>query len=252
MSWEESKVFLPSRFPEGDWRLDGCSFEDAWFDSSDGVRLNGWFAQSPRPRAVVLYCHGNAGNVTDRRSVLQLFRDRLNSSILVFDYRGYGRSTGTPSELGVLADARSARHWLANRAGVPEREITLVGNSLGGGVAVDLAARDGARGLILENTFTSLPDVAAAHFKAFPVRWMMRTRLDSLSKIPDYRGPLLQTHGDADGVIPFRLGQRLFEAGNEPKQFVAIPGGDHNDPPTSDYLQALDLFLASLPPLSQL
>lgn len=241
-------VFLPRPFPEGDWQVEGLGLEDAAFYSADSVRLHGWFAQPQRPRAVVLYCHGNAGNVTDRRSVLQLFRDQLHASILVFDYRGYGRSEGTPSEQGVLADARAARAWLARRAGVSEREIVLVGNSLGGGVAVDLAALDGARGLVLENTFTSVPDVAAAHVRALPVRWIMRTRLDSLAKLPQYHGPLLQTHGDADDVIPFQLGKKLFAAANEPKQFVPIAGGGHNDPPATEYLLALDRFLAALPP----
>jgi fermentation-respiration switch protein FrsA (DUF1100 family) len=113
---------------------------------------------------------------------------------------------------------------------------------------VDLAARDGARGLVLENTFSSLPDAAASHFKLLPVRRLMTTRLDSAAKIRDYHGPLLQTHGDADRVIPFELGKRLFEAANEPKQFVAVPGGGHNDPPSREYLQALDRFLDDLQP----
>jgi len=196
---------------------------------------------------VVLYAGGNAETIAGNRWLLQLFRDKLGCSILIFDYRGYGQSEGTPSERGILADARAARHWLADRAGVAEADIVLVGHSLGGGVMVDLAARDGARALVLENTFSSLPDVASRHIKFLPVRLMMTTRLDSRSKIRDYRGPLLQTHGDADRVIPFDLGRRLFDGANEPKKFVAIPGGGHNDPPTREYLEALDQFLGSLP-----
>jgi fermentation-respiration switch protein FrsA (DUF1100 family) len=146
----------------------------------------------------------------------------------------------------VLADARAARKWLAAQTGVREGDVVLVGNSLGGGVAVDLAARDGARGLVLENTFTSLPDAAAAHLPVVPVHLLMRTRLNSVSKIGDYRGPLLQTHGDADRVVPYRLGRELFAAANEPKQFVPVPGGDHNDPPAAAYIAALDGFLDSL------
>jgi fermentation-respiration switch protein FrsA (DUF1100 family) len=222
--------------------------EDAWFESSDGVHLHGWFAEAERPRAVVLYAHGNGGNVTVRGHVLRLFRDQLDTSVLVFDYRGYGQSEGSPTEPGVLADARAARQWLARRTGVAEGDIVLVGHSLGGGVAVDLAARDGARGLVLENTFTSLPDVAWSYVPLVPYRVLMRSRLDSLAKIPHYTGPLLQTHGDADRIVPYALGRRLFEAANEPKRFVHIPGGDHNDPSATKYVQALDRFLDSLPP----
>jgi uncharacterized protein len=247
MSFEESVIFQPPPRSEGERAEADPSVEDVWFRAADGVRLNGWFAGAERPRAVVLYAGGNAQTIAGNRWLLELFRDKLGCSILIFDYRGYGQSEGTPSERGILDDARAARHWLAERAGVAEADIVLVGHSLGGGVMVDLAARDGARALVLENTFSSLPDVAARHIRFLPVRLLMATRFDSRSKIRDYRGPLLQTHGDADRVIPFDLGRRLFDAANKPKQFVAIPGGGHNDPPTREYLEALDRFLGSLP-----
>lgn len=247
MSLEESLIFHLKPFPEGDHRSGDAAFENAQFVSSDGMKLHGWFAEAKEPRAVVLYAHGNASNVAHHRSVLELYRDRLNASILVFDYRGYGRSEGAPSESGVFADARAARAWLATRAGVREQDIVLVGNSLGGGVAIDLAAADGARGLVLENTFTSIPDVAGGHLRLLPVHSLMRSRFDSLAKIGRYRGPLLQAHGDADEVVPFALGLKLFDAANEPKRFVPVPGGGHNDPPTEEYLNALDQFIGSLP-----
>jgi uncharacterized protein len=246
LSLDHRVVFLPKPYPRGDCQPEAGPFEDAWFEADDGTRLHGWFAGAERPRAVVLHTHGNAGNITDRDWLLRLFRDYLNVSILVFDYRGYGRSEGNPSETGILSDARAARHWLAKRTGVAEADIILHGTSLGGAVVVDLASRDGARGLILENTFTSIRDVAASHFGVLPVHWLLATRLDSLAKIRDYHGPLLQTHGDADRVIPFALGEKLFEAANGPKQFVRVPGGDHNDPPSREYVKALAHFLASL------
>jgi len=135
------------------------------------------------------------------------------------------------------------RAWLAAREKIPESDIVLMGESIGGAVAVDLAARDGARALILESTFTTLPDAAAFHYPWLPVRWAMRTRFDSLSKIGQYRGPLFMSHGDADSVVPYDLGRRLFEAANEPKQFLDLPGHDHNDPMPPDYYDAVREFL---------
>jgi uncharacterized protein len=247
MTFEESLIFHPRPFSDGRWPAADPNIEEATFQTPDGLRLNGWFAEAKQPRAVVLFAEGNAGNLTSRRWVLDLFRNQLGTSVLIFDYRGYGKSEGSPTEAGILTDARAARRWLAQRAGVAEKDIVLVGESLGGGVAVDLAARDGARGLILQNTFSSLPDVAASHVRIVPIRRLMTTRLDSQAKIRDYHGPLLQTHGDADQVVPFSLGYRLFEAANEPKQFVRVPGGGHNDPPSREYLEALNRFLGSLP-----
>jgi len=249
---ENSLVFQPDRAPDGLWR-DGrkSPMKDAEILTDDGVKLHGWYLEAAEPRAVVLYLHGNGGNVTNCAAAMKGFH-QAGATVLAFDYRGYGLSEGTPSETGVLADARAARRWLAKQAGVQEKDIVLAGFSLGGGIAVDLAAKEGARGLILENTFTSLPDVAESHYPLLPVHWVMSTRLDSEAKIARYHGPLLQTHGDADDVVPFDLGKRLFQAANEPKTFVAIRGGDHNNlwagsPTTASYREALKQFLETLP-----
>ncbi|MBI2824550.1 MAG: alpha/beta hydrolase [Planctomycetia bacterium] len=247
MLFEESLIFFPTRYPIGDWEPRELDFQDVWFTAADAVRLHGWYVPAENPRAVALFAHGNAGHLADRADLARVFARELGVSILMFDYRGYGRSEGRPDEPGILADARAARVWLGNRAGVPEREIVLVGESIGGAVIVDLAARDGTRGVILENTFTSIPDVAAFHYPWLPVRTVMRTRLDSLAKIGDYHGPLLQCHGDADSIIPFALGRTLFEAANEPKRLIVVRGGDHNDPRTSEWLAAMDEFFAGLP-----
>jgi uncharacterized protein len=142
----------------------------------------------------------------------------------------------------VLADARAARAWLANRAGVPPQQIVLMGESLGGAVAVDLAA-DGARALIVENTFSSMPDVAAHHYPWAPVRLLMKTRFDSATKIRDYHGPLFQSHGDRDSIVPLEFAKRLFDAANEPKQFLLVQGGDHNDFRPPEYYDKLREFL---------
>ncbi len=247
MFFEERLIFFPRPYPQGEWQPAGLAIEDAWTKSADGVSIHGWYLEHPDPRAVVLFAHGNAGNITGRDDVLRDLH-ALGASALVFDYRGYGRSAGTPHEAGILADARAARTWLAQRAGIAESQIVLAGESLGGGVQVDLAAADGARGLILLSTFDSLPDVAANIYPWWiPVKLLMRTRLDSASKIAAYQGPLLQVHGTRDSIVPIACARRLFAAAGEPKRWVEIPGGDHNDPAGPQTLRAIDEFLAGLP-----
>ena len=246
MFFEESLVFFPSRYPAGNWKPGALPFEDAWFEADDGTRLHGWYVPHPDPSAVILFSHGNAGHLADRADLLRLLALEVGAAVMIYDYRGYGRSEGSPNERGILADARAARAWLAQRAGIDPRDIVLMGESLGGAVSVDLAAADGARALVLESTFTSIPDVAAHHYPWLPVRWLMRTRLDSDAKIGRYRGPLLQSHGDADRIVPYALGKRLFEQANEPKRLITLPGYDHNDFPPPEYFDALGEFRRGL------
>jgi len=247
MIFEDQLIFAPSKFPEGNWRPSGLNQEDARFQSADHTKLHGWYIAHKNPRAFVVFCHGNAGNITHREHILRSLRDVVGVSVLIFDYRGYGRSEGKPNEAGILADARAARRWLAKRAGVVEKQIVLMGESLGGAVAVDLAADGGARGLILESTFTSLPDVAAYHYPWLPVRWFLHTKLNAAQSIKRYHGPLLQTHGDRDRIVPYQIGRRLFEAANGPKQFITIPGGDHNDLRDRAYYEKVRAFVEGLP-----
>ena len=245
--WGENRlIFVPFDWTVGDWQPEGLVFEDAEFQAADGTKLHGWYVPAENPSAVVLFCHGNAGNITHRIDLMGAMQKHVGASVLVFDYRGFGRSEGSPDEPGVLQDARAARQWLSERTGVAEQDIVLMGESLGGGVAVDLAAKDGARGLILEDTFTSLPDMAAYHYWWLPARWLMRSRLDSLAQIGQYRGPLLMAHGDADTIVPIEYAERLFAAANEPKQFLVERGADHNDPRSARYYRELKSFLESL------
>lgn len=244
---EDYLIFFPDKYPAGDWRPAGLVYEDAWFQAADGTRLHGWYCPHAQPRAVVLFAHGNAGNLSHRAAPLRYFQQELRCTIMIFDYRGFGRSAGRPSEAGVIADARAARSWLARHAEIDEARIVLLGESIGGAIMIDLAANDGARGLIVENTFTSLPDVAGYHYPWLPVRLLMRSRYDSINKIERYHGPLLMCHGDGDRIVPVEQARRLFARANDPKQLIVVPGGDHNDPPTEEYLQAIDLFLDDLP-----
>lgn len=248
MFFEESLIFIPSRYPQGFWNIPpGMPIEDAEFEAADGTRLHGWYLPHEHPTAVILFCHGNAGNITNRLQVLQRLHNDVGASVLIFDYRGYGRSQGSPYEEGVLQDTRAARAWLARQASVDEPDIVLLGRSLGGAVAVDLAARDGARGLILQSTFTSIPDMASYHYSWLPVRALLRTRLDSLSKIGSYHGPLLQSHSLDDTIIPYSSGKQLFDAANEPKRFITLKNADHNDSERPEYYQEVKEFIESLP-----
>jgi fermentation-respiration switch protein FrsA (DUF1100 family) len=149
-SLDEMLGMFPSRYPSGDWEPAEKFYEDCWFQSIDGVHLHGWYYRHDHPRAVLLMAHGNAGNLTHRAPRLKLWHDRYGLSAMIFDYRGFGRSEGIPSFDGILRDARAARHYLAAREGIADKDIVLLGESLGGAVAGDLAAEDGARGLVLE------------------------------------------------------------------------------------------------------
>lgn len=221
-----------------------------WIETADRQHLDARYYVHPAPQAIVLYCHGNVGTV-DQWGILAARLCQLHRiSILVFDYRGYGRSTGIPYERGILADAEAARDWLATENGLPTTDLVLMGRSLGGAVAVDLAAAGGARGLILESTFPSLPDVARQHAAWLLPEWNMTQRLNSAEKLRHYHGPLLQSHGDADHLIPLALGEKLYEAAPGPKQFLIVPGAGHVD----DHIRACaterEHFFRALPPTS--
>jgi fermentation-respiration switch protein FrsA (DUF1100 family) len=149
-SLDELLLFFPSKYPDGNWKPGGLKFEDAWFKSDDGTRLHGWYCPCDNPRAVLLHAHGNAGNLSHRADLMKYYQEKLRVTAFIFDYRGYGRSEGTPTAEGILQDARAARKFLARRAAVTESQIVISGQSLGGAVAIDLAAKDGACGLVIE------------------------------------------------------------------------------------------------------
>ncbi|MBC7854111.1 MAG: alpha/beta hydrolase [Pirellulaceae bacterium] len=244
---ENMLVYPAPRYPDGDWQAASLEHEDVNFTSADGTRLHGWYVEHSQPKAVILYCHGNGTHVADLAEFLRQMREEFQVSIFAFDYRGYGRSAGKPAEKGILEDAEAAQEWLAKRAGLDKKDIVLMGRSLGGGIALHLAAKIGARALILQSTFTSLHDAAAANYPWAPVRLLMKNRYDSLSWLSRYSGPIFLSHGTADRIIPFTHGQKLFAAATGPKEFFEIAGGDHNDAEPEHYLPALRKFLDSLP-----
>ena len=219
-------IFQPTRFPAGRWdeKLD-ISFEEITFTNSNGDKLLGWyFPLDKKDKAgAILYCHGNGGDISYLPEFADLMRRKLDCSVLIFDYAGYGKSEGTPTAKGILDDGRAARTALAKKEGIEESGIIVYGQSLGGSVAVDLAAKDGARALIVESSFTSLNEMGQRFFPFLPTRYLLRERLPSVEKIGEYKGPVFISHGLADETIPFSQGQKLFEAANEPKTFYVPP-----------------------------
>jgi fermentation-respiration switch protein FrsA (DUF1100 family) len=248
---ESRGIFQPARFPRGEWNQTAVVAQDAHFTAADGTKLHGWYVPHEKPNGHALLLHGNAGNVTLLAETLRILNRRHGLAVLALDYRGFGKSEGKPSEDGLYQDARAARRWLAQKEGIAEADVILMGTSIGGAVAVDLAARDGARGLVLANTLTSLPAVAQDQTPWLPMKWLVATRFDALSKIADYHGPVLISHGDADTIVPFKHGQALYDAAPGPKRLVTVKGGGHNDPQPEEYRAALDDFLATLPPVGQ-
>ena len=246
--FENTLLYPAPKFPDGDWTAAYLPHEDVFFNSADGTELHGWLVEHPWPQAVLLYCHGNGDCVGFLGQYLQELRDRQRVTVFAFDYRGYGKSEGSPSESGIVADGHAAQLWLAERTKRKPADIVLMGRSLGAGVAVDLAVTSGARGLILQNAPTSMPDAAARIYWFVPVHLLMKNRFDSLSKIGRYQGPVLSSHGTADDLVPYNLGRKLFEAApGSHKTFFAIEGGGHNDPEPQAYDAVLDEFLGSLP-----
>lgn len=247
MLLENFFLYPAPKYPSGYWMHDGVEVQDVNFTSEDKTPLHGWLFEHPEPRGYLLYCHGNAENVSHLTYLMQQLRDELEYTVFAFDYRGYGRSGGSPHEAGILADGDAAHRWLLHHSGSKPDAIVLMGRSLGGAVAVDLAERHGARGLILENTFTTMPDVAAQVVWWAPVRWLMRTRYASIDKIRGYSGPLLHSHGTNDEIVPLAMGRQLFEAaGSSNKEFLEDSGATHNDPRPPAYFLKLQSFVRDL------
>ena len=210
----------------------GLQYEDVIFSTSDGVGLHGWFVPGKGDLTWVWF-HGNAGNISHRLDNLILLHQHLGINIFIFDYRGYGRSEGSPSEKGMYLDAESALDYLRSKKGIDHSRIVLFGRSLGCAIAVEMALRHQTHAVILESPFTSLQDMARRSHPVLasllPVGVLVRSRFDSLSKIKRIRSPIMIMHGDRDEIIPLDMGRTLFEAAGEPKRFYTIEGAGHND-----------------------
>ena len=233
----------------GDWNPTGLNHEEVWFESADGTRLHGWFIRHANPKHAIVYCHGNGEHIAFNADLAANLRDSLQASVFMFDYRGYGRSEGSPNEDGCIADGCAAQHWLATTMNIKPNEVVLVGRSLGSAVALAAAAKNGAQAVVLENGFTSMPDIAAPLYPFLPVRFAMENRYDCLEWIARYRGPIFQTHGEGDELMPLAMSRRLFDASpSDAKRWASFPGLGHNSRWPATYYDELARFLAHVTP----
>ena len=244
---QSSMVFFPSatlvQTPE-QW---GLEYEDVFLESEDGVRLHGWYIPQSGSKLTLLFFHGNAGNISHRGASVEIFH-RLGLNLFIFDYRGYGKSQGTPDEKGLYKDARAAWRYLIDERGFEPKDIIVFGRSLGGAVAAELAAEVQPGGLILESTFSSAKDVADVILPVVSRLIILRYDFNTAAHIKRVTSPVLVLHSPDDEIIPFDLGERVFEAANEPKTFVRMRGGHNNAFLMSqpDYERALGAFVSSV------
>ena len=224
----------------------GLSYEAVCFETADGVKLSGWFVPAERSRGVILFCHGNAGNISHRLESVQVFH-RFGLGTFVFDYRGYGQSEGKPTEQGTYLDAEAAWRYLVQKQQVDPTEIIIFGRSLGGAIAAWLARDHPPKALIIESTFTSVRDIGAELYPYLPVRLLSRFDYNAMDYLRQVNCPVLIVHSRDDEIIPFSHGRRLFETANEPKEFLEITGTHNEGFMTSAkrYEDGLDSFISA-------
>lgn len=222
----------------------GLHYEKIFFEALDGVRLSGWFVPHVANRAVILFCHGNGGNIS---SLIESVRTlhKLGLSTFVFDYRGFGESQGKTTEPGTYADIEGAWNYLIYQRGIKPYEIIVLGRSLGGAIAAWLVQKYTPKALILESTFTSAYDVAAQSYPFLPLKLFMKFHYNTIDYLKKAKCPVLIIHSHNDELIPFRHGKKLFEAANNPKEFLEIKG-PHSDGvliSAKIYSEGLDRFI---------
>ena len=236
---------LPSRELVASPQEIGLNYENIELRTEDGVRLHGWYIPAVANRGTLLFFHGNAGNISHRLESIRIFH-KLKLSVFIFDYRGYGRSEGSPSEAGTQSDARAAWRFLTEERGIAPGKIIVFGRSLGAAVAAQLATHTQPGALIIESAFTSVPDVAAEIYWWLPVRWLTRFDYATRDYVAQGQGPVLVVHSPEDEIIPYRHGEAIFTAAHAPKEMLRLRGG-HNDGfllSGEHYVQGLDGFLS--------
>ena len=247
---EKRFVFFPTYEVECTPGQLGLTYEDVFFNTEDGIGLNGWFVPGTTDFTWLCF-HGNGGNIGHRATEVALLHHHLGVNQLIFDYRGYGKSPGTPSEQGTYRDARAALRYLQERSDIDPGRIIYFGHSLGTAVAVELANATPPLALILVSPFASVQAMARIVFPLLPSGWLVRNRYNSLARIATIKRPLLILHGEQDGLVPISQGEKLFQGANQPKRFQALPDTGHNDifeAGGQTYWGTLQQFLAELGP----
>ena len=203
------------------------AYEEVNLTTTDQLKINGWFVPHARPRATLLFLHGNGGNISHRLEKLLIF-NRLGLAVFIIDYRGYGTSEGSPSEQGTYLDAEAAWNYLTKDRNIPANRIIIYGESLGGAVATWLATRHEAGALLLDSVFTSIGDMGKHYYPYLPVKLLARIKYPTLARINDVHYPVLVIHSVADDIVPYQQGRKVYESAHEPKSFLEI-SGDHNN-----------------------
>jgi fermentation-respiration switch protein FrsA (DUF1100 family) len=229
-----------------------AGFEDVTLTTASGQKIHARWAPNPESKGAILFCHGNAGNVQMSGAAVSELWHSQKESVLIFDYPGYGKSKGETTEQGCYEAAEAAYDWLVKTKNIPAEKVILYGESLGGGPAVDLAFRRPHRALVLVRTFTSVPEVADYQMPLFPADLVMTNRFDNLSKMPRCKQPTFIAQADEDALIPFKHGQRLFNAAGGPKELCVLRGRGHNDPLPPEFHSHLRQFLERQPDVAPL
>lgn len=245
---ENKFLFVPARASE--YWVDPpaqLNATDVELVSADGTKLHAWWCPprgwTPEDGAM-LYSHGNAGNLSGRTNRILDWQQTIKTAVLIYDYPGYGKSEGKPSEQSIYAAGEAAYHWLTNVQKIPPEKIILFGESLGGSVAIDLGAKHPCQMVVTVAAFSSFPDMAQKTVPWLPARWFVRNSLDNVAKIGKIHTPVFIAHGRTDRLIPFSQGEKLYNTANEPKHFFPIDDHDHNDSLEIDFYSAVIEFLS--------
>ena len=244
---QSSMIFIPYRELVANPRDWGLAYEDVRLDTQDGEQLHGWYIPAPGARKTLLFFHGNAGNISHREQSIAIFH-RLGLNVFIIDYRGYGRSSGHPTEAGLFMDAQAAWDYLRQDKQLAASDIIIFGRSLGGAVAANLAAKTSPAALILESTLSSARDFAHHVFPILSRLVVLRFNFNTEQRVTEASCPLLVLHSPEDEIMPYALGQQVYQAANEPKRFVTLRG-DHNNGfilSQPDYEQSLRHFIGEL------
>ena len=218
---------MPTRNIEASPDDINLSYENIYLSTKDQVKIHAWYIPGNTNNKTILFMHGNAGNISHRLETIQIYH-QLGFNFLIFDYRGFGNSSGSPSEKGTYLDAKAAWDYLINEKNTEPEDIIIVGRSLGGGVASEMAKHSKPAMLVLESTFISMQKISQEHYPFMPTNLIVKHRYDTINKLSDIECPVVVIHSKDDEVVPFSHGKLLYKSANKPKSFIELRGGHGN------------------------